>query len=74
MPTTNPQARDLYIMARARNPTRREEVLLAIDEIEQALELDPEFKEAWVLDSNIRSGYAAFADPERADEHRLRGE
>ena len=56
VPTTNPQARDLYIMARARNPTRRAEVLLAIDEIEQALKLDPEFKEAWVLDSDGRSG------------------
>ena len=74
VPTTNPQARDLYIMATARNPTSREQVLLAIDEIEQALKLDPEFKEAWVLDSNIRSGYAALADPERGEEHRLRGE
>jgi len=74
VPTTNLQARDLYLRARARNPTSREEVLLAIDEIEQALKLDPEFKEAWVLDSGIRNGYAAGADPERGDEHRLRGE
>ena len=71
VPTTDPRARDLYLMARARSEDYDE--LLAIAEVEQALALDDEFKEAWVLNSNIRN-YAQFIDPGHADEHRLRGE
>ena len=51
MPTIDPRARDLYLMARARNPYSSREGPMAIAEVEQALALDPEFKEAWVLDS-----------------------
>jgi tetratricopeptide (TPR) repeat protein len=65
LPTTNPQARDLYLMARARAP---DEALLAIADIEQALKLDPAFKEAWSASSLIRNGAAAI-DPGRADQH-----
>jgi TolB-like protein/DNA-binding winged helix-turn-helix (wHTH) protein/tetratricopeptide (TPR) repeat protein len=73
VPTTHPQARHLYLMARARNPTTLE-VLLAIDEVEQALALDPDFIEALWLNSISRTGYAVFLDPQHADEHRRRGE
>ena len=74
-PTTNPQARDLYLKARGRSPTfSREEVLRAVADVEQAVALDPEFKEAWVLNSGIRNGYAQFVDAEHIEDHRLRGE
>ena len=47
---------------------------MAIAEVEQALALDPEFKEAWVLDSHIRASPLSVTDPEHVDEHRPRGE
>lgn len=72
IPTTDPQARDLYILARGRDPLSAE-VLLAIAEIEQALVLDPEFVEAWAYDSFLRN-YAQLIDPARGDEHRLHSE
>jgi tetratricopeptide (TPR) repeat protein len=49
-------------------------VLTALDEVEQAVELDPEFKEAWALVAGIRCGYAVFVDPVNTEEHRRRGE
>ena len=60
-------------MARARDPISSREVLRAIAEVEQALALDPEFKEAWVLDSHIRN-YASSSTRNTLDEHRPRGE
>jgi TolB-like protein/DNA-binding winged helix-turn-helix (wHTH) protein/Tfp pilus assembly protein PilF len=71
-PTADPRARDLYLVARARRPLSPE-VLLAIDEVEQALAFDAAFKEAWLLDAHVRN-FAQFVDPQRADEHRLRAE
>jgi TolB-like protein/DNA-binding winged helix-turn-helix (wHTH) protein len=73
VPTTNAQARHLYLMARARDLTSTE-VLIAIAELEQAVALDPRFTEAWWLNSVSRTGWAVFVDPEHADEHRRRGE
>ena len=70
-PTTSLPAYTLYLQAvtRARRATP-EEILLAIGDVEQALELDPDFAAAWVLDANLRTG-AGFRDPERVAEHRL---
>jgi TolB-like protein/DNA-binding winged helix-turn-helix (wHTH) protein len=72
VPTTNVVARDLYLVARTRNPLSAE-VLSAIAEIEEALALDPEFEEAWVIDAHVRN-FAQFVEPGRAAEHRLRAE
>ena len=74
VPTIDPRARDLYLMARVRDPFSPREVPMAIAEVEQALALDPEFKEAWVLDSHLRCAAAQFTDPEHLDEHRLLAE
>ncbi len=71
-PTTNPQAGDLYLVARARTPLSAE-LQLAITEVEQALALDAEYKEAWVLDAGLHI-YAQFVYPERVEEHRERSE
>ena len=70
-PTTSLPAYTLYLQAitRARRATP-EETLLAIDDVEQALELDPDFAAAWVLYANLRTG-AGFRDPEHAAEHRV---
>ena len=72
--TTDPQAYELYLGALARMPTySREELLLVIKDIEQAVALDAEFKEAWVVNSFLRND-AQLVDPQFADEHRRRGE
>jgi tetratricopeptide (TPR) repeat protein len=42
---------------------------MAIAEIEQALALDPAFKEALVLYAHLRCAAAQIVDPERFDEH-----
>jgi TolB-like protein/DNA-binding winged helix-turn-helix (wHTH) protein len=72
VPTTVPQARDLYLLARGRDPLSAE-VLIAMTEVEQAVVLDPEFIEAWAFDSYFRN-YAQFIDPARSIEHRLQSE
>ena len=73
-PAVDPRARDLFLRARARDErTAREEVLRAIDEIEEALAIEPAFAEAWVVDAKFRN-VAQFFDPEHAAEHRARGE
>jgi tetratricopeptide (TPR) repeat protein len=48
-------------------------MLLAIEEVEQALALDPKFASAWALKSGLRTG-AQYYDPERGAEHRALGE
>ena len=63
MPTTDRRARDLYLRARARNPNN-EEVLRALTELEEALEIDPDFSAALVLYS-LAQNYAAIVDPQR---------
>ncbi len=70
-PTADPRARDLYLVAKARRPLSPE-VLLAVAEVEEALALDAEFKEAWLLDAHLRN-YAVFVDPSHGDEHQARG-
>ncbi len=64
--TANRRARDLYIRAQGR--TGADDRLQAVAEIDQALELDPAFKEAWVAKSHIRLDAAAI-DPKQAAEH-----
>ena len=68
-PTTSLPAYTLYLQAvtRQRRGTRQE-TLLAISELEQALELDADFAAAWVLAANLRA-VATIFDPERAVDH-----
>lgn len=74
-PTTSLPAYTLYLQAAARQRrATREEILLAIGDVEQALELDSEFAAAWVLAANLRTSAAAVLDPERAAEHLSRAE
>ena len=74
VPTTDPRARELYLMALARQGRdTREDFLHAIDELEEALDRDENFKEAWVLYAGYRVT-AQFFDPGNAGEHRRRGE
>lgn len=74
VPTVDPQARDLYLRARVwQMRTTSEEVQRALVDIEKALDLDPNFTEAWIVNSTTQSG-AQFLFPERAAEHRARAE
>jgi TolB-like protein/DNA-binding winged helix-turn-helix (wHTH) protein len=70
--TTNSRALDFYLVASAIACCSTDE-LRAVDQIDQALELDPAFKEAWVAKAHIRLNAAAL-DPEHADEHHRLGE
>jgi TolB-like protein/DNA-binding winged helix-turn-helix (wHTH) protein len=73
-PTTSLPAYTWYLQAVTRQQRATpEETLLAIKDVEQALELDRDFAAAWVLDAKLRTG-AGFRDPEHAVEHRARGE
>ncbi len=73
-PTTSLPAYTWYLQAVTRHRREtHEEALLAIGDLERALELDPNFAAAWVLYANLRTA-AGFRDPERAVEHRLQGE
>jgi TolB-like protein/DNA-binding winged helix-turn-helix (wHTH) protein/Tfp pilus assembly protein PilF len=72
VPTTNSRAQDLYLLAQALACCSGDG-LGAIDYIDQALELDPAFKEAWVAKAHIRLN-AAAVDPSRAAEHNRLGE
>jgi TolB-like protein/DNA-binding winged helix-turn-helix (wHTH) protein len=69
VPTTDAQAQDHYLMARARNWYSLPEIFLGIADLQQALQLDPEFKEAWLLYSQIRAAAQTW-DLENSDEHR----
>lgn len=73
-PTTSLPAYTWYLQAvtRERRSTS-DEILLAIGDIEYALELDQDFATAWVLDANLRT-VASMIDPANAAEHRWRGE
>jgi TolB-like protein len=74
-PTMSSQAYTWYLQAaaRQRRPTRQE-YLLAISDVEQALELDSKFAAAWVLAANLRTTAGAVLDPEGAAEHLSRAE
>jgi tetratricopeptide (TPR) repeat protein len=68
-PTTSLPAYTLYLQAVARQRRgTREEILLAIGDVEQAIALDADFAAAWVQDANLH-GNATIFDPERAAEH-----
>ncbi len=69
VPTSDPRARDLYLMARTRDAYSSREGPMAIAEIEQALAFDPEFTEALVLYAHLRCAAAQIVDPQRFDEH-----
>ena len=73
-PTTSLPAYTVYLQAvtRQRRGTRQE-TLLAIGELEQALELDADFAAAWVLAANLHA-VATIFDPERAADHVLEAE
>jgi TolB-like protein/DNA-binding winged helix-turn-helix (wHTH) protein len=74
VPTTSLRAYDLYLSASARQGREtRAEILLAIEEVEQALALDPNFALAWALKSDLRTVFQYF-DPEHGAEHRALGE
>jgi Tfp pilus assembly protein PilF len=75
VPTNDSRARELYLRAKAREwrYTRKDELLRAKDEVEQALAIDPEFKEALLLAMSIYA-YASIIDWERSETHRLRAE
>ena len=70
--TTNPRARDLYVLASALACCSGGG-LGAVDVIDEALELDRAFTEAWVAKAHIRFS-AAAVDPGRAAEHARLGE
>jgi TolB-like protein/DNA-binding winged helix-turn-helix (wHTH) protein len=73
VPTVDPRARDLYLKARVwQSRTTREELLLAIADIEEALKIDEKFTEAWIIDANARN-IAQIFDSKNAAEHRARG-
>ena len=68
VPTTDPRARELYLTARGRTTRDSpDETMLAIRELEQALELE-EFAEALALLSGLR-GVSQFYEPAHAVEH-----
>ncbi len=69
VPTIVPRALDLYLLARARNPYSSREGSMAMAEVEQALALDAQFTEAWVLYAHLRCAAAQFTDYEHLDEH-----
>jgi TolB-like protein/DNA-binding winged helix-turn-helix (wHTH) protein len=73
-PTTSLRAYDLYLSASARERRdSRDEILLAIEEVEQALALDADFALAWVRKSSLRT-VSQYYDPEHGAEHRALGE
>jgi TolB-like protein/DNA-binding winged helix-turn-helix (wHTH) protein len=74
VPTTSLRAYDLYLSATARyRRDTRAEMMLAIDEVEQAIALDEDFALAWALKSGLRTTFQYF-DPEHGAEHRALGE
>jgi TolB-like protein/Tfp pilus assembly protein PilF len=73
-PTTSLQAYDLYLSASARDRRNtRDDILLGIQEVDQALALDPDFALAWALKSSL-STVAQVFDPAHGAEHQLLGE
>src|SRR6185503_9867314 len=74
VPTTSLRAYDLYLSATARQRRdTRAEMKLAIEEVELALALDPDFALAWTLKSGLRTTFQYY-DPEHGAEHRALGE
>ena len=67
VPTANQRARDLYLSAQAL-ACCSDSKWRANADLEEALALDPAFKEAWVMKTHLRFDLAAL-DPEHADEH-----
>jgi DNA-binding winged helix-turn-helix (wHTH) protein/TolB-like protein len=73
LPTTSMPAYQLYLQASARRWSDSSEGnRSAISEVEQALDLSPDFTAAWVLDSHART-VAVYYDPEHTAEHLARG-
>jgi len=67
VPTASQRARDLYLSAQAL-ACCSDSKWQANADIEEALTLDPAFKEAWVLKTHIRFDLAVI-DPRHVDEH-----
>ena len=70
-PTTNQRAHDLYLSAKALVCCwgDLDDLMEALADIEQALALDPAFKEAWVVKAHILN-QLALIDAGHANEHR----
>jgi TolB-like protein/DNA-binding winged helix-turn-helix (wHTH) protein len=72
--TADPRAHDLYVTARIRlQRFTAEETLRGVAEVEEALDRDQGFTDAWVLDTGLRIN-ASYYEPEHAAEHRARAE
>ena len=63
----------IYRPARADRAKHAAESALAIEEVDQALELDPGFALAWARKSSLET-YAQYYDPEHGAQHRALGE
>ena len=73
-PTDSTEAYNLYLAAKADlERFGTENILMGIDKIDHALELDPEFVQGWVLKSSLYRRLPVFV-PERAEEGRIVGE
>lgn len=75
VPTTSLRAYDLYLSATARGQrqTTRDDLLLGIQEADQALALDPDFALAWARKSFLSTLTQVF-DPARGAEYQALGE
>ena len=74
VPTTSLRAYDLYLSALARNSRNTtDEVLRGLVEVDEALALDPQFAEAWVVKSSL-STVAGYLDPRKTAQHVSAGE
>jgi tetratricopeptide (TPR) repeat protein len=72
-PTTSLAAYDLYLSATARDIRQTPaEILKGLEEIEQALMLDPSFALGWTRKANL-AAVAQFFDPGRSAEHQATG-
>ena len=74
VPTNSLAAYELYLSALAHNQRQtREGILLGLQEIEEALSLDPHFAPAWALKADL-SAVAPYRDPQYTAEHLAAGE
>jgi TolB-like protein/Tfp pilus assembly protein PilF len=74
VPTSSLAAYELYLSALAHNQRQtREAILLGLEEIDEALALDPQFAPAWALKAEL-SAVAPYRDPQYTAEYLATGE